>query len=299
MHHVKGWFLKPKNSGKVAIKLENWQRFMVGNLFGWKNTRNDYRRYLKAYFEIGRKNAKSTTIAPLGLFGLCADGEIGPEVYTIATSKDQSSIVFNFAKEMAAGSFLSDTINPLRYCLEYESDEGHIGYFRPLAAEAKRLDGLIPHLAIIDEIHEMKNRELWDVIETAISSRAQPLMIGITTAGDDRDGICYELHDYGKKILQGTIDDDTFFCLIYTLDDEDKENYMDEDLWIKANPNIDVSKDREKMRALAKKADIMKGGALANFLRKDLNIWVQHASIWIPSDKFDACNMYKIYEMED
>lgn len=123
--------------------------------------------------------------------------------------------------------------------------------FEPLSSDANNLDGLNIHCGIVDELHAHKTRDVWDVLETRTGARLQSLLFAITTAGFNREGICYELRDYAIKVLRGVVEDDTFFAAIYTLDKDDEP--FDESVWIKANPGLGVCKRFDDMRRLAKK----------------------------------------------
>lgn len=284
--HIKGTL-----AGKPII-LEPWQAFGQVNIFGWKIKATGLRRFKTVYEEVARKNAKSTKISGVGLFLAGFDGEGGAEVYSAATTKDQARIVFNDAKEMVKGSpLLKRVFGIYKNNIHTLTDASK---FEPLSSDANTLDGLNVHGGLIDEIHAHKTREVWDVIETATGARDQPLMYGITTAGSNKLGICYELRTYATKVLSGLVEDDSFFAMIFTLDDGD--DWEDENNWIKANPNLGISKKLEDMQRLAKKAKEMPT-ARANFLTKHLNVWVNSAQSWMNMDKWDRCNAIADDEM--
>ncbi len=273
--HVKG-----KLAGE-PIELEPWQAFGLMNVFGWK-TLDGLRRFRTAYEEVARKNAKSTKLSGVGLYMLGFDGEGGAEVYSAATTRDQAKIVFNDAKEMGRKS------PQLRRTFGFHQSNIHdlqsASKFEPLSSDAGTLDGKNVHCGLIDEVQAHKTRDVWDVVETATGAREQPLMYAITTAGSNKLGICYELREYLCKILEGVFEDDTFFGLIFTLDEGD--DWTDENCWIKANPNLGISKKWDDMRRLAKKAQEMPT-ARNNFLTKHLNIWVNAAVSWMNMDKWE------------
>jgi phage terminase large subunit-like protein len=168
--------------------------------------------------------------------------------------------------------------------------------FEPLGADADTMDGLNVHGAIADEVQAHKSRDTWDKLETATGSRRQPLMWAITTAGFDRQSLCYQQHEYTEKILDGIIEDDSWFGIIYTLDqrrDGDPESVQDDDWqdeanWIKANPNLGVSKKWDDMRRKAMRAKEMPA-ALNAFLRLELDIWTQAETKWVSREHWDAC----------
>jgi phage terminase large subunit-like protein len=285
----------PHIKGKWATKhihLEPWQKFFIGNIYGWKRSEDGNRKYNIVYFEVARKNAKTTIVAPLALNAVFGDDEPGAEVYSFANSKEQASIVFDISRLMAMRSPFEEHLDISKSSILYNEDS----VFRALASNDKKKDGLNTHFAIADEVHEMKKRNLWDVMESSIGSRAQPLLIAITTAGDDKTTICYELHSYTKKILELKKDDigDNHFGMIYSIDKEDEEDWQNEDIWIKANPNLGISAKTEAIRAAASKAKIQ-GGNLKDFLRKRLNVWVEGGEAWISPEVFRKNNLHEIY----
>lgn len=279
MPHVKG----SKWAGQ-KIKLEPWQCFIFTTIFGWVNSKG-FRRFRLVYIAVARKNAKSTMSAPVGIYLAAADGEMGQEVYSAATTRDQAKIVWEVAKQMVERS------PDLRSALGIDTS-AHAIYqtssgskFIAISAEGNSLDGLNGS-SIIDELHAHRNRKVYDVLETAKAARQQPLLWCITTAGFDRSGICYEVQTYLTKILDRVADDESFFGMIYTLDDDD--NWQDEENWVKANPNLNVSVDIEELRRLALKAETMPS-AMTNFLTKHMNRWV-NASV----NLFDVTKWQKL-----
>lgn len=274
--HIKG-----KWAGEPII-LEPWQAFSIVNVFGWKIKKTGKRRFRTVYEEVARKNAKSTKSSGVALFMAGFDGEGGAEVYSAATTKDQARIVFNDAKQMVLKSpHLKRRFGTYKNNIHVLNEASK---FEPLSSDANTLDGLNVHCGIIDELHAHKTREVYDVIETATGSREQPLLYAITTAGSNKLGICYEVRTYATKVLGGQVEDDSFFSVIYTLDDGD--DWKDEANWIKANPNLGISKNIDDMRRLAKKAAEMPT-ARNNFLTKHLNIWVNAAESWMNMEKWD------------
>ena len=269
----------------TAIQLEPWQTWNIACVFGWINEDTGFRRFKTVYQEVARKNGKTTTLAGVGLFGLMKDREGGPEIYCAATKKDQAKIMFTEISRMVKQS------RPLRSRLTIgrnliESSQ-NFGTLLPLSADENTMDGLNPHFALVDELHAHKTSGLWDVLESALGSRSQPLMWAITTAGFNKNGFCYTQRDYAIKVLNGA-DDDSFFAMIYTVDDQDINDWQNEAHWIKSNPNLGVSVDLGYLRDKAKKAAAVPS-AKANFLTKHLNIWVAGASLWCNIDKWNAC----------
>ena len=288
--HVRGIWAK---RGEL-IRLEDWQCFVLTTIFGWKR-KDGLRRYRTAYVEVARKNAKSTLAAAIGLFMLVADGEAGAEIYSAATTRDQAKIVFQTARLMAQRA------PSLRqaYGLEVNAHNLHVlstgSKFEALSAEGNSLDGLNIHSALVDELHAHKTRRVYDVLETATGSRSQPLLLSITTAGSDRAGVCYEQRTYVTKLLDGAASDETYFGIVYTLDDAD--DWTDEAVWVKANPNLGVSVYVDDMRRLAAKAQTMASAATA-FITKRLDRWVNASSAWMDMRAWERCGDPSL-ELED
>ena len=292
--HIKGEWAKKG----LLLELEDWQCFVVVNIFAWKCDREildheglimmhkDTRRYRTVYLEVARKNAKSTLLSGIGLYMLVADGEAGAEIYSAATTHKQAKIVWQDAKlmtEKAAGlkqHFGVDTNAKNIYLRDTAAK------FEPLHSQGETLDGLNVHCAINDELHAHKKRDLYDVLETATGSRTQPLVLNITTAGTNKAGICYELRLYVVKIMERVIQDETFFGMIYTLDKEDDP--YDRKNWVKANPNYGVSVYPFDMERLAKKAE-ESPASMNNFLTKRLNVWCNAEAAWMNMREWDKC----------
>ncbi|MES9985630.1 MAG: terminase TerL endonuclease subunit [Candidatus Thiodiazotropha sp. 6PLUC6] len=274
--HIKGeWAGKP-------IEPSDWQTFSLVNIFGW--LRDDgLRRFRTVYIEVARKNGKSTFVAPLGLYMLKDDHEAGSEVYSAATSRDQARIVFDAARDMTRQSALRYHLQAFNHSLCHESSASS---FKPLASDSDTLEGKNTHCAIIDELHAHKNRRVYDVLELSCAARSQPLLITITTAGDDRTGICYEVRSYLTKVLEGVFEDDSFFGVIYTLDDPDQ--WTDPGEWIKANPNLGVSVKVEDMERLCRKAQ-QTPSAANEFKRKRLDIWCNAESAYFDMEAWRRC----------
>lgn len=282
--HIKG---KWAREGRL-LHLEPWQCFILTTVFGWVHPESRLRRYLEAYEEEARKNGKSAKGSGLLLYMLAADGEHGAECYTAATTRDQARIVFDDAKAMAERSpglrtHLGVAIMQHSLTVAHTSSKA-----APLAAEGSTLDGLNVHFALLDELHAHKTRAVYDVIDSARGAREQSLLWTITTAGTDRSGICYERRTHVTKILDGVVQDDRVFGIIYTLDEGDDP--FDSTVWIKANPNLGKSVQIDELQAQASKAMAMPS-AINNFLTKRLNVWVSGESPWMDMRAWDRCGI--------
>lgn len=264
--------------------LEPWQQFLVWSLFGWHKEETRTRRYRTAYLEIARKCGKSTLGAGVGNYLFRYDNEPGAEVYTAASVRDQARIVHSEAIRMVKSSpiLFESGIQVFRdnLCVPALASK-----FQPLGADADNVHGLNVHGAIVDELHAHKNRAMWDALDTATGSRRQAMILAITTAGYDRETICYKIHEYVQQILEGIIEDDSFFGLICTIEEED--DWQDESIWVKANPNLGVCVKWDDMRRLARQAKEMPG-ALNTFLRLRLNRWTQQHERWITMELWDS-----------
>lgn len=292
MPHVKGRWARKVNGKCPCLVLEPWQCFLVTTLFGWVDRKTRLRRFRHAYWELPRKNAKSTLAAAIGLYLLTEDDEPGADVYCTATSHKQSAdAVFGTAKTMArrAEGFADHYgVEILQFNINVPDEASK---FEPLHAKADNLDGLNVHGDINDELHAHKTRDLRDVMVTGTGSREQPVILDITTAGYDTSGICYEVRDYVVKVLQNTIQDDQTFGIIYTIDTDDEKNkddWKDEKIWIKANPNWNVSVFPMALRSEFKKA-VANPSYQRTFQTKYLNVWCGAANAWMDMLAWDKC----------
>lgn len=282
LRHTKG-----KWAG-VKFNLQPWQENeIIRPLFG-KLKRDGTRQYRTAYIELPRKQGKSEIAAAIALYMLFMDGEQGAEIYSAAADRDQASLVFNVATAMVRQS---PTLRKM--CKIVESQKRIVvhstnSFYRAISAEAYSKHGFNASCVIYDELHAAPNRELWDVLSTSQGARTQPLMIAITTAGYDRNSICWEQHDYAKRILSGVVKDKTFLPVIYAA--EDTDDWTDEKVWAKCNPAMSGGKTHfrniDEMRALAAKA--MEIPALQNtFRRLYLNQWTSQDTRWIDLTLWD------------
>jgi phage terminase large subunit-like protein len=266
-----------------TIRLEPWQVFVVAVLFGWMRA-DGARRFRTAYLEVARKNAKSTLSAALALYMLIADGEAGGQVYSVATTYDQAHRVFEIATHMVEQEpEMAGSVEVWAKSLVHPHSASS---FKPLHSKSKSNEGWNTHCAVMDELHAHPTAQMWDVIALSRKSRRQPLLLGITTAGDDQTGICYEQRDYVVKVLRGLIADETYFGVIYTLDAGD--DWQDPAAWPKANPNLGVSVNAETFAADAGQARATPRAA-NEFRTKSLNVWVGAQNAYYDSDLWRAC----------
>ena len=232
-----------------------------------------------------RKNGKSTTSAGIGLYLLVADGEQGAEVYSAATTRDQARIVFDEAKRMVASSpALRRRVEPLINNLHVAATASR---FMPLSSDSSTMDGLNVHGAIIDELHAHKTRGVVDVLDTATGARRQPLLFEITTAGYDRHSICFEHHDYSIKVLEGVLQDDSWFAYIAAADEGD--DWTDPRSGARPTRTSGISVKEDDLARKAEKAIALPGAQNA-FRRMHLNEWTEQAERWIDMAAWDACD---------
>lgn len=283
------------------MRLAPWQVFCIGSVFGWKRD-DGLRRFRRAYDEVARKNGKSSMLAGLADYMLMADGEQqeddsfklegAPQVWSAATGYSQASIVLTQAGEIAKMSGLDG--RHLRVLMDRILCPRTSGYFRALHAKHGRLDGWNPHFGIVDEMHEHPDRGLWDVLDSGMGSRRQPLLWGITTAGVGTTGFCREMHDYAEDVLRGEIEDDNFFAIIYTIDEDD--DWHDRECWPKANPGLGYAKLASYLDAQYTEAK-NQPSKRADFQRKQLNIWTSSYEAWLTPEMWARGNG-KIVEAE-
>lgn len=270
LRHSKGeWGGRP-------VELEPWQKFRLASVFGWKWRKTNLRRFKRAYNTIGRKNGKSCESAGIGLYMLTADQEPGAEIYSYATKKDQAKIVWAEGRAMVRKApRLLERLKLSQARTAYPMTES---WWDALSNDEDTLDGLNTHLAIADEVHAHRNRAAYDVIDTSMGARRQPLHWVITTRGANRFGICGELDDYSIKVLRGEVVDDSWFAFVACIDDDDE--WDDERAWKKANPNLGISVKLDDLRDLARKAKAMPS-AQNEFRRKRCNLWTDSIERWV------------------
>ncbi len=266
--------------------LQPWQAFAVGAMFGWKRKagpgQHAPRRFRTAYIEVARKNGKSALLAGIALYALVADGEAGAHVYAAATTRDQARIVFGEAERMvsaspALSSRVTKTVNNLAVLPT-------ASWFRPLSADASKMDGLNVHLAAVDEVHEHPGPEIIQKLNTATGARRQPLIVEITTAGYDRHSVCRQHHEFSVKALEGTVPlevADSWFAYIATIDEGD--DWTDADVWVKANPSLGVTVKIDDLKRQIDEAREMP--AQQNAIRRlRLNEWTEQVTRWLDMD---------------
>src|SRR5574344_2117708 len=279
LKHTDGvWYKKP-------FELLNWQEQIIRDVFGILKP-NGYRQFNTAYIEIPKKQGKSELAAAVALLLTCGDFEEGAQVYGCAADRNQAKIVFNVAKKMVE---LNKTlkkavkISESKTRIEYKNS-----FYQVLSAEAYSKHGFNIHGVVFDELHAQPNRKLYDVMTKGSGdARKQPLFFLITTAGDDTNSICYEVHQKAKDILEGRKIDKTFYPVIYGADVDD--DWTDPEVWKKANPSLGITVGIDKVEAACESAK-QNPGEENSFRQLRLNQWVKQAIRWMPMDKWDKCS---------
>lgn len=274
------------------LRLAGWQAFILLALFGLVHADTGLRVFRIAYIQIARKNGKSTFAAGIALYLLMYDNESGAEVYSAATKRDQAKIVWRDAAAMVNSSPQLSAVLEVRGGKPGSMGVANITYpdqfskFEPVGADANTLDGLNPHGVVVDELHAHKTADMWNVMITGQGARLQPLQVGITTAGVDMDGVCYEQRDYAIKVLDDTVDDPEFFAFVCELDEDD--DWLEEKNWRKGNPNLGISVRVEELRSAARRAAETPSNQ-NDFRTKRLDEWCQQADRWLDMNQYKAC----------
>jgi phage terminase large subunit-like protein len=250
------------------VRLQPYQKFRLGSVFGWVHVETGLRRFRNAYHELPRKQGKSLEAAIVTLYVTFFDGEAGAEGYCAATKRDQALIVFGDCRKLVLSSGLKDRLVVQTYNIHHDGTHSKL---EPLSSDFNSMDGLNPNMVNLDELHAYKNRGTIDVLETATGARRQPLVNKITTAGDDPVSVCGDEHDYACKVLDGTLVDETYFAFIAHADPED--DWKSLDTAKKANPNYGVSVNPADLESKIAKA-IGIPSAAASYQQKHLNLWV-------------------------
>ena len=273
------------------LELQLFQKAFIQALFGWKRKTNGFRRFRETLFLVARKNGKSTLLSAIALYMLIADDEGAAEIYSVATKKDQAKKVLTEAINMINQS------PELRALLKKRRNDIYFpltaSKFEALASDSNTLDGLNSHAVIIDELHAIRDRNLYEVMKQSITARRQPLVIMITTAGTVRACIFDDMYEYACKVADGEEIDETFLPILYELDN--RQEWTDESCWEKANPGLATIKNRETLREAVERAKKNPADE-AGVLCKDFNHRENESSAWLSFDDiFNAAT----FDMQD
>lgn len=280
----------------APLKLELFQKAFIQLLFGWLEKDTGYRRFRETLFLCGRKNGKSTLLSGIALYMLVADYEGAAEIYSVATKKDQAKKVLTEAVNMIKQS------PELRAVLKKRRNDVYFpatsSIFEALASDSNTLDGLNSHAVIIDELHAIRDRNLYEVMKQSTSSRRQPLVVMITTAGTVRECIFDNMYELACDIADGKKKDDAFLPILYEIDSRDE--WTDPQMWIKANPGLGAIKQYKTLAAFVERAK-NNPADLPGVLCKDFNYRENDNSVWLSYDQikndavFDMSEVYNTY----
>lgn len=274
-----------------GIRLELFQKAYIQALYGFVDAETGLRQYRESFFLVGRKNGKSTLLAGLALYMLTSDGEGGAEVYSTATKYAQARLLFDEAHNMIKQSpDLSKHFRKRKTDLYYMPS---MSKFQPLSRNSDSLDGLNASFVIMDELHGVKDRNLYEVMRQSQAARCQPLLIMITTAGTVRECIFDDMYSYAAQVADGTITDEHFLPVLYELDD--RAEWTDPAAWIKANPALDSIKKRDDLTAKVERAK-QNRSELSGVLCKEFNVRETVKTAWL---SFDDINNESVFDLAD
>nr|WP_142331497.1 terminase TerL endonuclease subunit [Bacillus cereus] len=288
---------KGKMGGKPFL-LELWQKAMTAALFGFVHKIDGIRKYREFMLIVARKNGKSAWGSAIALYLMVADNEPGPEIVSAATKKDQAKIIWSEAKRMVKKSpVLSKRIRAL--VAEMISDFND-GSFKPLSSDSNTLDGLNVHCSLIDELHAIEDKNLYDVIVDGMTAREQPISIITTTAGTVREGIFDIKYEEAERIINGYDDPDGYkdervLPIIYELDK--REEWTEESCWKKANPGLGTIKNLDQLRSKVEKAKA-NPMLVKNLLTKDFNIRETSTEAWLTFEQLNNTAIFDIAELK-
>jgi phage terminase large subunit-like protein len=272
--------------GKTGqFALAPWQRDVLATLFGWIR-RDGTRRYREAFIAIPRKNGKTCFTAGIGLYLFLRDNEPGAQIYLAACDRDQATLLYSAMQSMIEKNdalrrglkILDSTKRIIR--------PGDSSLIKAIAADAAGAHGYNAHGVLIDELHTQKSRDLYDVLKTSTAARRQPLLVSLTTAGQNKQSICYEMWQYAERVRRGEERDPYFLPVIYEADEDD--DWTDERVWEKANPSLGYTLSIDYLREAYNRAR-QNAELEATFRRLHLNQWVESSLTWISDAQWQAC----------
>lgn len=283
------------NGHAKPFRLEPWQAFVVGSLFGWKWKASGNRRFRNAFIEIGKGNGKTPLLAAIGLYGLMMDGQKAPEIYAAAADRDQAMIMYRDAVRMVdASPELAKRIKKSGIQHVHNMAYG-LGFFRPFSREQSAKSGTRPHMGLIDEVHEHPNAEIVNKIRAGAKGNMDALFPEITNSGWDRTSVCWQHHEHSRRIVEQTVEDDRWFAYVCVLDDGD-DPLTDESCWLKVNPNLGVSIQREYLRDQVSAAKNIPAET-NTVLRLNFCVWTQQQTRAIDMVKWRACGRFTESEL--
>jgi phage terminase large subunit-like protein len=276
--HVKG------ERALTPFRLEVWQQAILGHLHGWKAKETGLRRFRECFLFLPRKNGKTSLISGLSLYHLFCEDERGAELYACAADRNQARLLFDTAKMMVLkDSEMSKRGDVLRHEIRHPSMDS---VFKVISSEASSKHGFNSAFIAMDELHAIKDAELIRVLETSTGSRREPLIVSISTAGFDRESICFEKYEYASKVRDGILEDRAFLPVIYAAPTD--AAFDDPEIWRGCNPNLGQSISMEYLKReseRAKETPIYE----AVFRRLHMNQWTEADNPFISVDKWNAC----------
>lgn len=277
-HHI-GEF-----AGQPFVPMSYQELLLTRPIFGWKRVDSGVRRFQSVFAFLPKGAGKSPWGAGTGLYLTLCDGEAAAEVYAVAGDTQQARVVHDGARIMVEESAdLSDMCEVFRDSI-YHAESRSL--YKVLSSDASTKHGFRPHGIIFDEIHNQKDRNLFEALTKSMKKRRQPLLIIITHAGEEDEGIAYEEYEYAKRVLSGTVNDDSALPVIFEASSDD--DWTDEKVWRKVNPGHGITVQHSAIAAECEKAKL-EPRKLNDFLRFTLNRWVNAASAWMPVDWWDKC----------
>ena len=275
----------------APLKLELFQKAFIQTLFGWLERATGYRRFRETLFLVGRKNGKSTLLAAIALYMLVADYEGAAEIYSVATKRDQAKKTLTEAVNMVKQSpELRAIVKKRRNDIYFPATAST---FEALASDSNTLDGLNSHAVIIDELHAIRDRNLYEVMKQSTSSRRQPLVIMITTSGTVRESVFDNIYGLACDIADGKIEEDSFLPVLYELDE--RAEWTDPQAWVKANPGLGTIKQYSTLANFVERAK-KNPEDLPGVLCKDFNVPEVAATVWL---SFEDIKSDATFTMQD
>lgn len=282
--------------GGQKVVLELWEKALLATVFGFVDIEGR-RKYREALLIVGKKNGKSLLSSIVGNYLFLADGEQGPEVYAVATKKDQAKIIWTESKRMVRKSpALAKRVKTLTH--EMSAEDFNDGIFKPLASDSDTLDGLNVHGALMDEIHQWKQgKALFDIIADGTSAREQPLLFETSTAGTIREDIYDEKYEYAERVINGYFQpdgyhDERFIAFIYELDS--RKEWTEPQCWKKANPALGTIKSAAQLADKVAKAQA-NPSLVKNLICKEFNIRETTSEAWLT---FEQLNNTEVFDLE-
>lgn len=278
-HHIGEW------AGMPFEQLEYQRKLLSLPIFGWVRATDGLRRFRRVFFFAPKGSGKSPWASGTALYLTLCDNEPAAEVYALANDKPQARVVHENAKVM-----VEESPDLLEVCEVFKDSIVHAAsrsFLQVVSADATTKHGFRPHGAVFDEFHGQKNRDLYEAIKKSMVKRRQPLMVIVTHAGDDDEGICYEEYEYAKKVLSGTVDDEQFLPVIFEA--SEKDDWTDSAVHARVNPGYGITVKADAISAECREAQV-EPRKLNDFLRFHLNRWVNQATAWIPVDWWDRCD---------